>query len=107
MHKSINTLIENYDMLKYSYEELKRTSEDDKRIFIEKKSLMFLYINLLKSNYDTVFEDIISKIKPYNLFNPMQIPFIFRFMTSSRTLQITNLADYTFTKINLMKISLC
>lgn len=101
LHKSINTLIENYDMLKFSYEELKHTSEEDKRIFVENKTLMFLYINLLKSNYDPVFEDIISKIKPYNLFNPMQIPFIFRFMTSSRTLQITNLADYTFTKINL------
>lgn len=31
----------------------------------------------------------------------MQIPYIFRFMTSSRTLQITNLAESSFTKINL------
>jgi len=58
---------------------------------------MILYINLLKSNY----EDDDSKHKPYNIYNPMQIPYIFRFMTSSRTLQITNLAEYSFSKINL------
>lgn len=101
LNKSINNMIENYDALKLTYEELKRQSEEDKKNFIDKKTLMYLYINLLKSNYDPIFEDIVSKIKPYNLFNPMQIPYIFRFMTSSRTLQITNLADYTFCKINL------
>ena len=58
---------------------------------------MNLYINLLKSSFE--FEDV--KIKPYNYYNPMQIPFIFRFMTSSRTLQITNVSDNTFSKINL------
>jgi len=59
--------------------------------------LMSLLINLLKSNY----EDDEVRFKPYNLCNPMQIPYIFRFMTSSRTLQITNLAEYSFSKINL------
>jgi hypothetical protein len=97
LQKTINNLVENYDILKISHEELKRTFDEEKRIFYEKKSLMHLYINLLKSNFE--IEDI--RIKAYNLYNPMQIPYIFRFMTSSRTLQITNLADYTFTKINL------
>jgi hypothetical protein len=97
LNRTINNLMENYDMLKATHEEIKRSGEEERRIFVEKKTLMFLFINLLKSSFE--FEDV--RVKAFNLYNPMQIPYIFRFMTSSRTLQITNLAEYSFTKINL------
>ena len=95
--KMITTLLETIEQNKVSTEEVRRVFEEEKKGFIEKKSLMSLLINLLKSNY----EDDDIRFKPFNLFNPMQIPYIFRFMTSSRTLQITNLAEYSFNKINL------
>jgi len=93
----IKNLIDNQEMLKFANEELKRSFDEERKSFNDKKLLMNLYISLLKSSFE--FEDI--KIKPHNFYNPMQIPFIFRFMTSSRTLQITNVADNSFSKINL------
>jgi hypothetical protein len=93
----IKNLLENQEILKQKNEELKRMNEEERKQFNDKKLLMNLYISLLKSSFE--FEDV--KIKPHNFYNPIQIPFIFRFMTSSRSLQITNVSDNTFTKINL------
>lgn len=97
MQKTISNLIENNDNIKLNNDELKRTLDDEKKGFNERNSLMTLLISLLKSTYEN--DDI--RFKPHNLHNPIQIPYIFRFMTSSRTLQITNLAEYTYSKINL------
>ncbi len=95
--KMITTLLETIESNKLNLEENRKHFEEEKKGFLEKKALMSLQINLLRANY----EDDDIRTKPYNYLNPMQIPYIFRFMTSSRTLQITNLAEYSFSKINL------
>lgn len=97
LQKTIKNFVDLNENLRSINDDLKKQIEEDKMLSNEKTQLMQLYINLLKSNYDN--EDI--RFKPYNVYNPIQIPFIFRFMTSSRSLQITNLAEYSFTKINL------
>lgn len=97
LQNTISNLMSSLDSMKFQHEDIVKQLEDERRAYNEKKTLMNLMINLLKSNYE--LDDI--KSKSYNTCNPIQIPYIFRFMTSSRTLQITNLADYTFTKISL------
>lgn len=97
LQNTISNLMVNLESVKINNDELSKQLDDERRMFQEKKTLMILMINLLKSNYE--LDDL--KTKSHNSSNPIQIPYIFRFMTSSRTLQITNLADYTFTKISL------
>jgi hypothetical protein len=97
LNNLIKNLIDNQEIIKLNNEEIKKNFEEERKVFNDKKLLMNLYINLLKSSFE--FEDV--KIKPHNFYNPIQIPFIFRFMTSSRTLQVTNVSDNTFSKINL------
>ena len=98
LQATISNLMNSLDGVKLQNEDISKQLEEERRVFNEKKTLMNLMINLLKSNYE--IEEM--KNKSYNTYNPIQIPYIFRFMTSSRTLQITNLADYTFTKISLI-----
>ena len=97
LQSTICNLVSNLDSLKNENDSLTKQLENETKNFNERKTLMNLMINLLKSNYE--LDDI--KFKSYSYCNPIQIPYIFRFMTSSRTLQITNLADYTFSKISL------
>ncbi len=101
LNNSIKIWIENFDSLKLSSEELKTNQERVESKLLEKNYLMSLYIELLKSNHNATYEEIQTKIKPYNLWNPMHIPFIFRFMTSSRSVQITNMKDKSYFKMNL------
>lgn len=98
LQTTISNLLNSVEVMKTQNEEIGKQLDEERRLFNEKKTLMNLMINLLKSCNEN--DDL--KGKSYNTCNPIQIPYIFRFMTSSRTLQITNLADYTFTKINLM-----
>lgn len=97
LNSLVKNLIDNQEMLKLESSELKKSFEDERKKFNDLKISMSMYINLLKSTFE--FEDV--KIKPHNYLNPMQIPYIFRFMTSSRSLQITNLSENSFSKILL------
>lgn len=98
LQNTISSLMNSFEGLKVQNDDLVRQVDEERRVFNEKRTLMTLLINLYKSNFE--IEEF--KNKSYNTYNPIQIPYIFRFMTSSRTLQITNLAEYSFTKIGLI-----
>jgi hypothetical protein len=101
LSKNLSSQIDNYETIKISYDDLRRQNEEEKRLNFERNYLITIYINMLKSINSIVYEDEMHKMKPHNVYNPMQCPYIFRFMTSSRTVQITNFAESSYFKINL------
>lgn len=102
LNSTITLLREDNENLKICNDDLRRNIEEDKRWIVEKQSLTNLYLNLLKTNYE-LQDNCLTEGNNFNSYlnNPMLIPYIFRFMTSSRTLQVTDLSKNSFFKINL------